>query len=755
MNTAAHTWKFFRYGGIDQVSLETGADLVALKTLDPKLWATLSCSTRNVEFDSRTLELIDQDKDGRIKIPEILAAVNWACAMITDPGELTQGNERLPLTSINTTTTEGQHLLASAKELLKNLGKETADSISLEDVADTQKIFSATLFNGDGIIVPGSTDKEETRSVILEIMDFVGSDLDRSGNPGISEARATKFFSQARAFAAWWGKAEDKASGILPFDETTHAAAQAYKAVREKVEDFFTRSRLAQFDPAFSVAGQCLEKEYAGLLKKALSARSEELREFPLAIGKNPGVLPLTERLNPAWAREMTAFRNLVVNPVIGQLAELDDAGWHKIETLFAPYLRWESEKAGADVEKLGLARIRTILSGTAEKEIAALIVRDAALEPQFTSISSVEKLVRLYRFLFRLLNNFVSLRDFYSGQTKAIFQMGTLFIDGRSCELCVRVDEVGKHSAMSTLCNTYLAYCDCVRHETSERMTIAAAFTAGDADQLMVGRNGIFIDRKGVSWDASIIKIIDHPISIQQAFWSPYRRLGRMIQEQIEKFASSKDKAVHDNLTAGVSEAGKKLETAAPTAQAQAFDVGKFAGIFAAIGLAIGAIGTAIASIVSGFLALSWWQMPLAVAGIFLAVSGPSMLLAAVRLRQRNLGPLLDANGWAVNTRAKINLVFGGTLTRLAELPPGAIRSLEDPFAEKVSPWKTYLALVLIIFGLGYAVSVPEIRSLVKSFLVDLRDGGPKPSGAGTASPSAGIASGTPASLPAVIPGK
>jgi hypothetical protein len=90
---------------------------------------------------------------------------------------------------------------------------------------------------------------------------------------------------------------------------------------------------------------------------------------------------------------------------------------------------------------------------------------------------------------------------------------------------------------------------------------------------------------------------------------------------------------------------------TAKPPAQ-QAFDVGKFAGIFAAIGLAVGAIGTATA-VVTGLLGLKWWQMPLVILGLMLLISGPAVIVAWFKLRSRNLGPILDANGWAVNARA------------------------------------------------------------------------------------------------------
>ena len=188
--------------------------------------------------------------------------------------------------------------------------------------------------------------------------------------------------------------------------------------------------------------------------------------------------------------------------------------------------------------------------------------------------------------------------------------------------------------------------------------MTIAAAFTNGDSDNLMVGRNGIFYDRNGNDWDATIVKLIEHPISVQQAFWSPYKRAGRMIGEQIEKFAAAKDKAVEESTGAKVATLG--TPAAEPGKAPAPFDVGKFAGIFAAIGLALGAIGTALAAVLSGFLSLALWQMPLAIGGILLVISGPSMLIAYMKLRQRNLGPILDAGGWAVNSKAKISFSSG-----------------------------------------------------------------------------------------------
>jgi hypothetical protein len=280
----------------------------------------------------------------------------------------------------------------------------------------------------------------------------------------------------------------------------------------------------------------------------------------------------------------------------------------------------------------------------------------------------------------------------------------------------------------LATLSRIYLVYCDCFRKGSDEKMAIAAAFTAGDSDQLMVGRNGVFYDRNGNDWDATIVKLVEHPISMRQAFWSPYKQMAKLINDQIEKIANihaahapaqmvqiatpvlpaKPPQAAAPPPVAATGPVRGAAQAAAPTAAAvqtpapspaPTFDVGRFAGIFAAIGLAIGAIGTAVASVLTGFLRLSWWQMPLALAGLILAVSGPSIVIAYMKLRQRNLAPILDATGWAVNARVRINIPFGGSLTSVARLPEGAERSLVDPYAEKKTPWGAYaffLALVL-----------------------------------------------------------
>ena len=98
---SGHKWRFFRVGGFDQVRVDSGEDLRALDQLDQKLWLALSCPTRGLEFDARTLDLIDTDRDGRIRVPEVLAAVRWMCEVLKDPADIIDPAAALPLDAIN------------------------------------------------------------------------------------------------------------------------------------------------------------------------------------------------------------------------------------------------------------------------------------------------------------------------------------------------------------------------------------------------------------------------------------------------------------------------------------------------------------------------------------------------------------------------------------------------------------------------------------------------------------------------------
>src|SRR5438309_547524 len=124
-----HVWGFIRWGGLDQVSLQTGADLLNLQYLDQKLWVALVCPVKGLELDEQTLALIDTDKDGYIRVPEVLGAIKWASAYLRDVGDLLKRSDELPLSAINEATAAGKTTRETAQRVLERLGKADAKTI--------------------------------------------------------------------------------------------------------------------------------------------------------------------------------------------------------------------------------------------------------------------------------------------------------------------------------------------------------------------------------------------------------------------------------------------------------------------------------------------------------------------------------------------------------------------------------------------------------------------------------------------------
>lgn len=692
---SSRQWRFFRAGGFDQVKLETGADLMALDQLDLKLWVALACPASGLEFDKATLALIDSDKDGRVRAPELIAAVKWAGGLLKNPDDLLKGSPTLPLAAINDATPEGKPIASFARQVL---GKKDSDVISIDESGNATQTFVAKPFNGDGIIPADSAADDATKAVINDIIACLGPDTDASGKPGVGQPKVDQFFAEVAAYADWWKQAEGNAT-ILPLGQATPAAAAAVKAAKAKVDDYFARCRLAAFDPRAVNALNRDEKDFLVLGAKDLTNTAAEIAGLPLARVQSGAPLPLGDAVNPAWAAVIAALRADAVKPLLGDKSLLTEADWAALQARLAPYAAWEATKTGAKVEKLGLQRVREILAGNTKAGLADLIAKDKAEEPHAQAIVGLHRLVRYHRDLNQLCHNFVSFQDFYSRKRKAIFQAGTLYLDQRACDLCLSVEDAAKHAAMAGLAGTYLAYCDCFRKGTGEKLQIVAAFTGGDSDNLMVGRNGIFFDVKGRDWDATITKIIDNPISIRQAFFAPYKKLVRMVEEQVAKRAAAADAAANAQLaTAAQATAGGQPPPPAAPAKPK-IDTGTLAAIGLVLTTLLGALGT----IFSKVLGLPWWQIPLAMLAIIVAISTPSMIMAYLKLRRRNLGPILDANGWAVNAKAKMNVPFGGSLTSVAALPPGSQRDLVDPFAEKKSPWPKVILVLVVLFLLGY----------------------------------------------------
>ena len=681
-----YNWTFTSVGGTVRVKITSGADIAHLGELDRKLWTVLSCPAKNLEFDQKTLELIDADHDGNIRVDEVIATAEWLTGALKDPDLLLTRGTEIPFSAFNEENPEGAKLLASAKQILANLKLEK-DSIALEDTADLTKVFADTKFNGDGIITPASADDEKLAALVTTITEKIGKAMDRSGVDGVTADHIEAFYTALADYAAW---KDAGTADVFPFGDKTADALAAVEALKDKVADFFMRCKLIGFDAATAPAVD-VSVEKIGAIEGNLALAGSAIGEEPLAKPAADALLPL-DAVNPAWKAAVEAMRALVLDP---DKKTVSEAEWNEIVGKFAPYTAWMGEKKGAEVEALGIDEVKTLLKADQKEALLKLIEADKALEEEALSIEAVDKLLRLFHNFYDYLNNYVVFAYFYDPDRKAIFQAGRLYIDQRSTDLCIRVD--GPHPEISSLSGMYILYCACKSDKMGKTMNIAAVLTAGDVDGLRPGKNAVFYDRDGNDWSAVVTSIVENPLSLRQAFWAPYKKAGRWISDKVNSIASDKAAKGEGTLSTITEKATDKPAAGAEAAtKAAPVDVGKIA----VITMAIAAVSGVVAIIVNTLKSLTWWQWIVLIVALMLVISLPSVFIAWRKLRRRDLGPVLNANGWAINAASYVRGKFAKGMTEVAKFPKLAD---VDPAARRRAAWRKFFLWLLAILAAAF----------------------------------------------------
>ena len=493
----SYNWKWFRAGRMSQVSLKCGADVAALAELDRKQWIAISMPTTGVRFDARMLELMDTDHDGRIRTPEVLAAIDFLKAKKVDFDSLFTSGE--------------------------------AEEKALADITAKQSDLAK--------LAPSAADKQ--------------------------------------ALADWEAKGKDPEVAVA--GDATADANAALAAVEPVVDAFF------------------LPPE-----------------DMPLVTEEADKVLPLRDHLNPKHLEAILAFAEKCVKPVLGEKDSLTRMEWKKVKGAFAAYRAWAGAKPVMNAGKKG-------------------------------ELDDEERVLRYKLHLVEFLENYVNMRRLYDLKELAIFQTGTLRIDAKEMNLCFHVESEAAHSALVEKSNCCVIYLKLSRPSEGATRQICAVVTAGAVAQLYVGRNGVFYDRDGKDWDAVVTKVVEAQVSLAEAFWAPWRKLGEGIASSVKKFLGDQQTAAQKNVEAG-------------TQNAQAGGAAMASSV-AAIGIGVGMVGAAAASLMAAISKMTALQIAISVVALILVVSLPSVILTWFKLRKRDLGAILNACGWAVNRPMRFSM--------------------------------------------------------------------------------------------------
>jgi len=666
---------FQRLGGEYQFVIRDADDLARILELDESHWVATSLPIESLICDETFLKLVDTDNNNRIRTDEMREAIRWLLRMLADKSRLAEETETLALDSIDTSHAEGKALHAAAQRTLFNLGKSEAAEITLDQVRDRKALMADAKANGDGVIPPEAADDPEVAAFISDIAGTIGAVDDASGAKGITAEALEEFLAEARDYLEWAergrladGEAEND---ILVWGADTGPCYDALAAVREKLDEYFVLCAMAWFDPRVADRVRLSEQELAQLDVSDEEALEARLAAAPIA---RPGlgfVLRFSDELNPVYRPKLETFVRLVLARTQEDADSLSRAKWEEIKALFAPYREWVEGKKGARVEPLGAEKLRAYLDGDCADKVRALIAEDAAVAGELADVSGVEKLILYQRWLMELANNFVSFPRFYDPEQRSMLEAGTLILDGRHFKLNLKVLDRRKHKTIAGRSNIFVMYVEVTRENGGEKFEVASAVTAGDMGDIDVGKRGIFITRDGRKWEATVMETIPNPVGMWEALKLPFKRLSDLVGKHVEKFSASRYADLEKKVGARLTEAEKTITTAAqkpapaaPSRSSAARD------LLLGGGVAIAALGSTFAYAASK-LKEAWPWTILAMLGALLAlITVPTVIVAVIKLRRRNMSALLEAGGWAVNARMRLSSSIGRLFTIDPPLP-------------------------------------------------------------------------------------
>jgi hypothetical protein len=692
--------RFRRFGRSHHLVIEAAEDLARAAVLDEANWVATGAPLHTISCDETFLKLMDTDRNGRILCFEVTQAIEWLLRNLRDRSGVAARSTTLRLDAIDTDSGEGQRVRMSARKILDRLGLSDADEVTLDQVRQIKAKVESTPVSEAGVVLPEATVEAEIRQFLADVIATEGGAPHPGGSSGVAAEPLGKFLADAAAFLEWHDRGlippgADKTE-IMPLGAATGEAYAALVAVRGKIDQYFAQCEALALDERFAQRMGWTDEELEGLDFDDPRVIENVLAKAPLAKGRPDRLLVFGDDVNPHYAQRLGRFRRQVVAAVLGEDAPTLSAGqWREMKAFFAAHQAWVEGKPGRQVEPLGVKKLRSYLDDKYAAAVRKLIAESTATAFVLDNIRLTEKLLLYQACLVDFANNFVSFPDLYAPDRRAMFEMGSLVMDGRRFNLAVRVENRADHAKIAATSNMCLLYVEVAPKGEGKCYEVAVPVTSGGKGNLCVGKHGVFLDRAGAECDAKVVSIIDNPISLSEALASPFKRLGRVLTGKIESLTADAEKKLDARAAQAFRQVGPAPGAAKPAAAPAARP--SPGGMLMGLSVAGAAVGSALAYITKTLAETAPIAILIGVLAAVLVVLLPTSIVAFLKLRRRDLSAILEGSGWAVNARMRLTRRQSRFFT---ERPPYP----RDARGVSRFPWGRCVAVAVVLAALSGA---------------------------------------------------
>lgn len=649
------------------LKISTAADLEHVLGLNEAHWLATGAPILSINLDSAFLDYLDIDDNNKIMCFEVKRAISWLFDNLSDYQGITDQSETLNLNAVNKDSKDGSRILTAASKMLLELRKSGEPSITLRQIREIKEKRKDSRICQPGIATVASSSDPRIQEFISDIIDTIGGvphDAESNKDKGVDTELLDLFIKEASARVEWHKETAipvgKRSTELMPLGNNTHSAYQTFTYVRDKIDEYFAQCEAVTFDPRIEQYIKPPAEQLTPENTKNLQILKDFMKESPLANSDQTQTLRFSDPINPYYSSMIQRFRAEVMMPVLDQsMKNLSKNDWLKIKDTFAAYEIWHNARKDDPLEKLGMEKLHVYLDEQFRTEVSRIIANSNKTVLVQDNVDLVEKILLYQANIITLANNFVSFPHLYDTSSRAVFEMGTLIIDGRRLNFSVKVEDMQQHIAIARSSNIYIIYTEITLENNKDRYIVAVPVTAGTKGNLCIGKRGVFCDLRGKLLDAKVIDMIENPISIGETLIAPFQRIGKLLTGKIEAMTTA---------------AEKKLDNAASSAVAPAQSKGLMAGgLLMGGGVAFAAVTSAVTFFIKTMGNLGPAKTLGGILMAILAVIAPASIIALLKLRRRDLSNVLEGVGWAINARMRLTFKQGHIFTETPPLPRNA----------------------------------------------------------------------------------
>jgi len=636
---------FEKLGSSLHFKIEDCSDLKAVLELDEAQWIATTAPISTIKTDNIFLNFLDTDGDKRIRAEEIKDGIRFLLKYLADYSGVQAGNLSLSLDAVDTGTELGGRIHSSALKVLKklNCGSESITLSQVREVA--REVFEGGLDQA-GIVLPEAAEDEGTARYINHILQTVGGKKHPGGKDGVDTKSLTIFMEECRQYIDWQQEAgeidSDEITEILPLGKDTAEGYALFQSLAKKLIQHFLLCDIKRLNP--ELLARTLEIPEANVALNLLNIEGAEsyLENAPLSLLNSECVLDLAGELNPYFHRKIVSLRESVIKPLLGEEVQIiDKQSFEKLQKIFKPFVQWNDKKPKVKVDAIGPITLLEYLTDPAYlRTLEDLIDKSHKTAFDLDNIRELERLLLYQAYILPLVNSFVSFPSLYDPDQRALFEEGTLVMDGRHFTLAVKVDDREHHIETSKSSNIFIIYCELFGLEGEKAFEVAVPVTSTSRGNIYLNKWGIFNDIYGNELHARVVDIVENPISISEAMIEPFLRISRAFFSRLEEFSSKAEEKLF-----------QKGEKSKDKKKQDAFSGGMLAGG----GFAVAALGSSFAFITKTLASLSLKTVILALLILGGMIAVPAGIAAYYKLSRRDLSTILEGSGWGINARMKL----------------------------------------------------------------------------------------------------